>query len=107
LSTTVETEVEKSGLNNESQIASREIRRLEGYACLSRMTGEFLREIAVLVVVFVPLELWKAQQPGQRVSFFSVFEACIFFLVSGMLMELIAKEFERNKKVKEREYGRE
>jgi hypothetical protein len=53
------------------------------------MCGEFLRETAVLILVFVPLELHK---PGSEISlkwFLAIVLFSVMLLVSGMILERI------------------
>jgi hypothetical protein len=53
------------------------------------MIGEFLREAAVLVLVFVPLELNK---PGHQMPirwYFSIVGFSLCLLVSGIFLERI------------------
>ena len=56
------------------------------------MLGEFLREISVLVLVFVPLEAWRGVQSNPRdlaiLMIFTVFVA-ISSLVAGIALERI------------------
>jgi hypothetical protein len=35
---------------------------------VSEMIGEFLRELAVLIFVFVPLEVWKGSECGRALK---------------------------------------
>jgi hypothetical protein len=54
------------------------------------MLGEFLREVAVLVLVFVPLEVWKGSQSNLRE--FTIVVICtvgisIASLIAGITLE--------------------
>jgi hypothetical protein len=56
------------------------------------MLGEFLREIAVLVLVFVPLEVWKgAQGNASTLAIVLILTAVvsILSLVAGIIIERI------------------
>ena len=69
-------------------------------ATASHMVGEFFREGAVLMMVFVPLELWKSQ--GGTINFpliLHVAEVSLFTLAVGMFLEwtsLLAARIKRN-----------
>jgi len=53
------------------------------------MLGEFLRELAVLVFVFVPLELWKAGQTREDFVLIIVWTVALAIasLASGIVIE--------------------
>ncbi len=56
------------------------------------MFGEFFRELAVLLVIFVPLELWKPQQgPVNSALMWHVGEGTVLFMGMGMFLEFTAK----------------
>lgn len=58
-------------------------------ASVLEMLGEFLREAAVLVLVFVPLELYK---PGHQISlkwYLCIIGLSVTLLLSGVFLERI------------------
>jgi hypothetical protein len=63
------------------------------------MIGAFFRELAVLVVLFVPLEAWKAPQGGINSSLlWHTGEGGIALLVVGIVCEYIALGADRAKR---------
>jgi hypothetical protein len=58
-------------------------------ACL-RMVGEFAREAAVLLLIFVPLEIWKPQLGAPFGSWGFLLSGVALLLVFGMALELLA-----------------
>lgn len=60
-----------------------------GKASVLEMIGEFLREAAVLVLVFVPLELNK---PGHQIAarwYVGIVSFSLFLLLGGIFLERI------------------
>jgi hypothetical protein len=60
-----------------------------GKASVMEMIGEFLREAAVLVLVFVPLEL---NRPGHQIParwYFGIVKFGLFLLLGGIFLERI------------------
>jgi hypothetical protein len=58
----------------------------------ARMIGEFFREAAVLLVVFVPLELWKPTSGViGSVPMWQVLIGCFFLLFAGIFLESVQK----------------
>jgi hypothetical protein len=53
----------------------------------SHLVGEFLRECAALVLVFVPLEMWRSQAPPAPDLLWHVAEASFILFVIGVLCE--------------------
>ena len=59
-------------------------------ACL-RMVGEFAREAAVLLIIFVPLELWKPAFGGPHSDYWGfLLSGTALLLTFGVLLELLA-----------------
>jgi hypothetical protein len=56
----------------------------------SRMVGEFLRECAALVVIFVPLELWKEPHGLNSDLVWHVGEASAAAFVFGLVFEYVS-----------------
>jgi hypothetical protein len=57
-------------------------------ASTAHMVGEFLREVAVLLMVFVPLELWKQQGGTVNYQLMAyVTGASLLIFVFGMFLE--------------------
>jgi hypothetical protein len=55
------------------------------------MVGEFAREAAVLLLIFVPLEIWKPQQGAPfSGSWGFLLSGVALLLVFGMALELLA-----------------
>lgn len=72
------------------------------------MFGEFLREIAVLFLVFVPLEWWKPQLAQGNPNFlWHVGEVTVVLLVTGIIAEYVALGAIRAKRDLEESYGSE
>lgn len=68
-------------------------------ASLSGKLGEFSREAAVLLLVFVPLELWKPQGNDPFTGqWWLLLTGTAVLLAFGMLLELIAIALLRVKK---------
>lgn len=66
------------------------------------MGGHYLREIAVLVVVFFPLDFWKHDQiTVMRMS--GVIAASILILLFGMVCEWTSYGVKRGKRAWEKE----
>lgn len=64
---------------------------LAGVGAFAHMLGEFFRELAVLLVIFVPLELWKPQQGGVDFpTMVHVGEGTLLFLAVGMSLEFLS-----------------
>jgi hypothetical protein len=67
--------------------------------------GEYFREIAVLVVVFMPLDLWKHEEiTTTRVIMVLIASASIFLF--GMIWEWTSYGVKRGKSAWEEEEGR-
>jgi hypothetical protein len=68
------------------------------------MGGHYLREIAVLIVVFIPLDLWKHEEiTGLRLV--EVIVLSFVTLLAGMVFEWTSCGVKRGKVVWEREEG--
>jgi len=64
--------------------------------------GDYLREVAVLVIVFIPLDLWKHTEiTGLRVTMVIFISAVIFLF--GMAFEWTSYGFKRGKAAWEKE----
>jgi hypothetical protein len=74
----------------------------------AKMLGDFFRELAVLVVLFVPLEFWKPQ-PGVDFNtvIWHVGEGTVGLMAAGMFLEYIAMTFFRIKRDLEGKDGRD
>ena len=66
------------------------------------MWGHYLREIAVLVVVFVPVDYWKHDEITTA-RLVGVFGVSILILLCGMACEWTSYGVKRGKQVWERE----
>ncbi len=53
----------------------------------SHLLGELLRECAALVVVFVPLEMWRLQSPPSTDLLWHVGEVSLFLFLIGLICE--------------------
>jgi hypothetical protein len=60
-----------------------------GKASVVEMIGEFLREAAVLVLVFVPLELNKPEHQMPVRWYFGIVGFSLFLLLGGIFLERI------------------
>lgn len=54
------------------------------------MIGDFLRECAALIVVFVPLELWHDQATRTADFVWHVAEACFVSFAVGVIFEYLS-----------------
>jgi hypothetical protein len=54
------------------------------------MLGEFLRECAALIVVFVPLEVWKSQEPPSLNLLWHVGELSSILFGFGVVCEYVS-----------------
>lgn len=81
---------------------------LAAIGATAEMLGEFFRELAVLVVLFVPLELWK---PRMSVDYNAVVwhvgEATVSLMVAGMILKYVSMTFYRIKRDLEGKDGRD
>ncbi len=68
------------------------------------MGGHYLREIAVLILVFVPLDFWKHQEIT-TLRLFGVGAISLLVLFCGMVCEWTSYGVKRGKKVWEQEEG--
>ena len=60
----------------------------KGVQVFSEKLSEFVREIAALVLVFIPLDLWKNELTWSRALF--VFATSAMLFVSGIGLEFVA-----------------
>ena len=79
---------------------SRAVLCLIAIGAIAKMVGEFCREAAVLLVVFVPLELWRPI-PGSPLqgNWWGLATATVSLLGIGMFLEgvaLLAHRFKRD-----------
>ena len=68
--------------------ASREATQL-----IAEKLGEFLREIAALVLVFIPLDLWRDRITGGRVV--GVLLVCAILFMFGLWFDILAMHIKR------------
>jgi len=65
----------------------------------AEMLGDALRELAALVVVFVPLELWKTQQGNDFHDLMrSTIEAAVSLFLLGMFSKYVSMSLYRMKR---------
>jgi hypothetical protein len=72
---------------------------LAGIGAAAKMLGDFFRELAVLLILFVPLELWK---PQAGIDFNTVMwhvgEGTVALMSIGMFLEFVAMAIFRMKR---------
>jgi hypothetical protein len=72
---------------------------LAGVASVLRMIGEFSREAAVLLLIFVPLEVWRPHSPSIMDGHWGfLITGTALLLVFGIVLEIVALGFLRIKR---------
>jgi hypothetical protein len=76
----------------------------KGIQVTMEKVGDFLREVAALVLVFIPLDLWKDQLSWGRIAGIIAVSLLIFVLGVGCEFAAIAVKRERDKYEEEKKY---
>jgi len=93
-------------VDNSHKVAS--IYALAWIGSTSRMLGDFFRELAVLFLVFVPLEWWKPNvNVGNPNFLWHVGEVTIVLLLAGLVAEYVSLGACRAKRDLEGNHGSE
>lgn len=69
----------------------------KGLQVLSEKLGEFLREVAALVLVFIPLDMWKNELTPMHTYFVLTVSAAIFIAGIGCDYSAIAVKRARDR----------